>query len=436
MTSPAPARPNVGWALGLLFAINLFNFYDRQILGAVGELLKKEWDLSDLALGHLTTAFTLLYAVVGIPFGHWADRGKRTHVLALGVTLWSILTTLSGMAWSFSSLFVMRLGVGVGEASCAPAANSLIPDLVPPAKRARAVSWFMLGLPLGLGLSFFLGGEVAKHWGWRTALILAGAPGLILGLLALLMREPARTTSHSQTHEGKGGWITLLTDPVMILLIVSGALHNFNQYALGAFISPFVQRYHSVDVAVAGRLNGLGYGLGGLGIIFGGWACDFWGARRANGRLEVSALAVLIFSPCMFLALDAPRGSYILYALSFLPAYFFSLIYYPGVYATIQDITAPHLRGRAMALYFCAMYLFGAAAGGSVTGWLSKTFMEQEAAALTAQGASNVAELASAFGLRKALMVVPVLSILLSFVLFAATWLLRHRAKGTETLPG
>src|SRR5215471_13479083 len=115
------------------------NFFDRQVLAAVAEPIRKEWLLSDSALGWLNTAFTLIYAAVGVPLGRLSDKWKRTRILSIGVAVWSILTAASGLAWSFWSLFAARLGVGVGEASCAPAGNSLIGDLYPAQRRARAI---------------------------------------------------------------------------------------------------------------------------------------------------------------------------------------------------------------------------------------------------------------------------------------------------------
>src|SRR5205807_8915723 len=146
------STPRLVFTLGVLLAINTMNFFDRQILPAVQEKIRKEWNLSDSELGLLGTAFILLYAVVGLPLGRLADVGRRKWLLAGGVALWSLLTLGAGFAWSFWSLFVLRLGVGVGEASCAPTASSLIGDLVPAERRARAMAVFMLGLPLGRAL--------------------------------------------------------------------------------------------------------------------------------------------------------------------------------------------------------------------------------------------------------------------------------------------
>src|SRR3954467_11120120 len=137
-----------GYALVVLFAINLMNFFDRQLLGGVGEGIRREWALSDTALGLLGTVFTLLYAVVGLPLGRLSDRIERRRILAAGVFVWSLLTALSGVARSFAQLIVARLGVGVGEATCSPASTSFVARLYPSTARARAVAVWMLGRPL------------------------------------------------------------------------------------------------------------------------------------------------------------------------------------------------------------------------------------------------------------------------------------------------
>ena len=171
-------RSNAWFALWVLFAINAINFFDRQILGAVGEPIRKEWGLSDSTLGALGTAFTLLYAFVGVPFGRLTDKAKRTWILSAGVFIWSLMTATSGAARNFWQLFTCRLGVGVGEASCAPAATSLIGDLFPASRRARALSIFMLGLPVGIALSFAVSGTITRSYGWGPAFYVAGIPGL------------------------------------------------------------------------------------------------------------------------------------------------------------------------------------------------------------------------------------------------------------------
>ena len=192
------------YALLVLFAINLMNFFDRQILGAVGEGIRREWGLSDTALGLLGTAFTLLYAVFGLPLGRLSDRRQRRLILAGGVFAWSALTAVSGMARTFAQLIVARLAVGVGEATCAPASTSLIGDFFPAARRARAVAIWMLGLPLGLGLANGAGGWILQNWGWRNAFYVAAIPGLLCAVAALGIREPKRAWSR-RTPSASGG---------------------------------------------------------------------------------------------------------------------------------------------------------------------------------------------------------------------------------------
>lgn len=409
------------FTLGVLLAINTMNFYDRQVLGAVAEPVRKELKLNDAQYGWLTPAFLLLYAAVGIPLGRQADRGRRTGILAVGVLLWSVLTALSGLAWSFWSMFALRLGVGIGEASCAPAANSLLGDLFPRERRARALGVFMIGLPLGLALSSLVSGEVAARWGWRPAFLVAGLPGLVLGLLCLVIPEPDRGVAEQHfvgTQRRRGSPLLLvLSIPTMWWIILSGAVHNFNMYALGAFLTPFLQRYHHLSIRQAGWMSSAAYSCGGVGIFLGGWVCDRIVRRRVSGRLEVTTLAAAAAAACVFLALGQGPKEVAGFAAWMLPGCLFLYVYYSGVYATIQDVIEPALRGTAMAVYFCAMYLF-AAFGTVITGSISDYLAGRAAAA---EGSPEIADAHRAVALHEALYLVPALGALLVAVLFFAS---------------
>ncbi|HKO55761.1 MAG TPA: MFS transporter, partial [Thermoanaerobaculia bacterium] len=199
------------YALAVLFVINAMNFFDRVIGGALGEPIRREWNLSDGALGALGTAFTLLYAFVGVPIGRLSDRKPRKAILAVAVFIWSGLTSLSGLTRTFWELFVTRLGVGAGEAACAPAATSLIGDLFPPQRRARAMSVFMMGLPVGIALSYYVGSYVAAAYGWRAAFFIAGIPGVLAGVAALFIDEPPRAVARHEA--GRSPWRELFSIP-------------------------------------------------------------------------------------------------------------------------------------------------------------------------------------------------------------------------------
>jgi MFS family permease len=420
-------RGRTVFALGLLFAVNTMNFFDRQILGAVTEPIRKEFGVSDTWMGVLGTAFTLIYAAVGLPFGRLTDKASRKRLLAGGVFVWSLLTAASGMATSYWQLFAYRLGVGVGEATCAPAATSLIGDLFPANKRAKALSIFMLGLPIGIALSFAVSGWIAHSYGWRAAFYVAGIPGLICAIAALKIHEPKRgaTEVHdigSMKREGSP-FLLVLSIPTMWWLIASGALHNFNMYAIGSFLSPFLQRYHGMDIREAGFVAMVVYGLSGMpGLILGGIAGDAVMKRRTNGRLLVGALAILISVPFIFFALGAAKGEMVTFITLMGLGVGVMYAYYSTVYSTIQDVIEPSLRGTAMALYFFAMYVLGASLGPVGTGFASDYFTAQAA---TAAGVSEMTretlEPFRAEGLHYAMYIIPALGALLTLVLFAAS---------------
>ena len=426
----AEARPAVRgatYALTVLFAINLMNFFDRQILGAVGEQIRREWGLGDTALGALGTAFTLLYAFVGVPFGRLADRATRKYILAAGVFLWSLLTAASGLARTFWELFVVRLGVGVGEASCAPAAISLIGDLYPVEHRARATASFMMGLPIGLGLSFFVGASVAQSWGWRAALFVAAAPGLLCAIAALFIQEPARGMAevHQIGERRRPGspYRLVLSIPTLWWVILSGALHNFNMYALGSFLGSFLIRFHHVSLARAGLIAMVVYGLSGIfGLIVGGITADALYKRRRDGRLIIATIATSVCAPLMFLSLMRPAGDVTGFAILMGSGIGVMYAYYSTVYATIQDVVEPALRGTAMSLYFCAMYLAGASLGPIGTGFISDYYTSAAAtSAGVVEHTTAALEPFRAAGLHSAMYTIPILVVLLALVLFAAS---------------
>ncbi len=420
-------RTGAWFAIWVLFAINTMNFFDRQILGAVAEPIRREWELGDGAIGALGTAFTLLYAFVGVPLGRLSDRSNRTRILFGGVVLWSFLTVASGAARNFWQLFVFRLGVGVGEATCAPAASSLIGDLVPTEKRGRAMSIFMLGLPVGVALSFAVSGTIARSYGWRPAFYVAGIPGLLCALAVLLVREPARGAAEEhdigeRKREGSPYRIVLST-PTVRWLVVSGALHNFNMYALASFLTPMLMRYHGADIQTANLVSMVVYGLAGApGLLLGGAVGDAVLKRRSDGRLLVGALAIVGSVPLLLFALGRPSGDLTVFMILMGAGCALMYGYYPLVYSTLQDVVEPGLRGTAMALYFFAMYVLGASLGPYGTGLASDFFTARAAlAAGVTELTPRALEPFRADGLRMAMYAVPVLGTLLSLVLFAGS---------------
>jgi MFS family permease len=424
----------------VLFLVNVLNFYDRQVLGAVLEPLHREFGLSDTQLAVLATAFTLLYAVAGLPLGRLADRWSRKRLLAIGVTVWAALTALGGLASSYRMLLATRLGVGIGEATCAPAATSWIGDLVPAGRRARAMALFMMAVPVGGFLSFAVGGPVAQAWGWRMALVLAAVPAVVLVPALAVLREPARgesvelaggsaCQSSEPSHDREGvvcgdaatapvaalsPWL-LARIPAFWWIAASGAIVNFMLYSFSLFLPAFLTRYHGLSVARSGVWSGVGSGAAGvLGALAAGYLGDRVTRDLGRRRMLLAAAAAALATPPAFAAICLPAGSVLAAVLLLMLAYGLWQTYYGLVYAAIQDIVPAQLRGTAMAAYYLAMYLCGASFGPLVTGRLSDHF----ARAAVNLGATQDA--ARAIGLHDAMYLIPACSLMLAAVLWVA----------------
>ena len=400
-------------ALTLLFLVNVLNIYDRQALGALLEPLRHEFHLSDTQLGALPAVFTVLYAVAGLPLGRLADTWSRKRLLAIGVAVWAGLTALGGLAPSYPVLFATRLGVGIGEAVCAPTATSWIGDLVPAARRARAMAAFMMAVPVGVMLSFAITGPVAQAHGWRAALALAAVPAVLLVPALLWLPEPRRMATVDAGRESAP--LSLLKIPALWWIAASGAIVNFVLYSFSTFVSAFLTRFHGLSVAQAGLWSGVGSGAAGiLGAIAAGVYGDRVIGRWQNGRVLLAAAAAALAAPLALAGILVPAGRAAVAIPLFMLAYGLWQMYYGLVYSAIHDVVAPSLRGTAMAAYLMVMYLCGGAFGPLVTGRLSDHFARQAA------GQLPVTEAARAAGLHQAMYIIPALSVVLAAVLWAA----------------
>ncbi len=412
-----PSRKGATFAIIILFLTNILNFYDRNVAGALVEPMRKEFHLNDTQVGLLGTAFTVLYAIIGVPLGRIADKWSRKKLLGAGMTIWGMLTAMAAVVTTFGGLMVSRLGVGVGEAACAPSATSWIGDLVAPAKRARALALFMLGVPVGGALSYFFSGPIAQAYGWRTAMVIAAIPAFILLPMLLLLHEPERGASETYVFtEAPASMFSGLRIPTLWWIVASGALLNFNMYAIGTFMPALLGRVHGLKVGPAGIATGILYMVGGVvGGLAAGWIGDRVIHTRKNGRLMAAAAISLIGAPFAYFGAMQPKGALIAAVVLWTVAYGTLNSYYGLVYSSIQDIVAPAQRGATMALYFMAMYLCGASFGPLLTGRLSDYFAKQAA---HAAGSATITDAARALGLQQAILVVPLLSILLALVLY------------------
>ena len=405
-------------ALYVLVAVNILNFYDRNVLGALAEPIRKEFALTDTQIGLLGSAFIWLYAIIGVPLGKLADSWSRRKLLAGGMVVWSALTAVAALATSYTILLFSRLGFAIGEAAVAPAATSWIGDLFPPARRARPLALFMLGVPIGGAASFFFSGPIAQAYGWRLAMVIAALPALVLVPLLLCLPEPVRESAGSHGKFAKPGSIrAILKIPTIWWIIASGALLNFNMYAISAFLPAFLSRIHHVSLAGSGVASGFVYATGGLaGGLGAGWIGDRIFHRRQDGRLLCAAAFSAIGAPLAYFGIV----QHDLWTAVILIAATYAALnaYYGLVYSSIQDIVPPGTVGTTMAIYFMAMYLCGASFGPLLTGKVSDMMARRAA---DAAGSARITEAFKAVGLQQAMLIIPVLSLLLAAVLFCSS---------------
>jgi MFS family permease len=293
----------------------------------------------------------------------------------------------------------------------------------------------MLGVPLGSAVSFAVSGAAAEAWGWRAAMAIAAAPALLLIPALLALEEPKRgasETAHSiapvgaappQPVQEEPAW-RLLRIPTLRWIVLSGALINFNLYAVASFLPAFMIRFHGLTVAEAGWLTGIGHAVAGVaGGLLGGMIGDWVIRRRSDGRMLAAALTALAAAPAAWFGVLMPSGSALATMTLLMVAYGLLQTYYGLVYSAIQDIVPPERRGSAMAIYFLAMYLCGASFGPLLTGRLSDYFALRAAAA---SGSSVLTEAARASGLQSAMHVIPVLSLALAAVLYCGSRTIRE----------
>lgn len=379
---PVPAGSGAyrNYVLGLLFLVYVFNFIDRRILAMLLEPIKKDLGASDTEMGLLIgPAFGIFYTFAGIPIARWADFGVRRSIIALCLALWSALTALSGQARTFAHLALLRAGVGIGEAGCSPPAHSLISDYFPPRRRATAISIYTTGIYVGILLSYALVGYLENEYGWRTAFVVAGLPGLALALVVrFTVREPER--GHAEHHTADAGAFSV-GDVFRFLwrlrsfrhLALGAALNSFAGYGLGNWLPAFLGRVHAMDRTDIGLWLGLTFGLGGaVGALAGGFLCDRFGTRDPRWHLRIPALATILSLPLTVLALVWPTRSGSLILL--VPAIVLGALYLGPIFSLTQGLVKLRMRALAAAVLLFIMNIIGMGLGPLGIGATSDLF--------------------------------------------------------------
>lgn len=378
--------PLAAWyTIGVLSIAYTMSFLDRQILVLLVDPIRHDLALTDTGVSLLTgLSFAIVYAAMGVPMGRAADMWSRKKVITLGVALWGLMTVVCGCARSFAQLFIGRMGVGIGEAALTPVAYSMVPDLFPPDRQARAMSIFVLGAFIGSGLSLVFGGWVIGAFSgikavtlpfmgtlhtWQLAIGSVGLATLLTLIPLSRIREPR--SRHVVTHEG---------DPVhrrfpdvlrylwqarrsYVSIFIGVPLTNTFAYGMLAWMPTFFIRDHGWSPSHVGTILGtLGMVGGVAGGLTGGWLADRWrrlGVIDATIRATAYAViltiplpAAVVFAPCV------PATLIAMAALSFMVAFIV-----PLVPTGLQNITPRHMRAQVSALFLLVVNLVGIGCG-------------------------------------------------------------------------
>lgn len=372
-----PAYRNL--VLGILTVVYISNFVDRQVINVLASFIIEDLDLTDGQFGMLSgLAFALIYTTLGIPIARWADISNRRNVIAISVTIWSLMTALCGFAQNFTQLFFARFGVGVGEAGGSPPAHSIVSDIFPAEQRATALSIYSLGVYGGILVGTVGGAYLVQYFDWRTAFIVVGLPGLLLALIVrTVIKEPPRGMAESRSDVAPPGFFNVMKflwgRKSFRHLSFACALHAFVTYGMGNFMPLFLGRVHDMPITDVGLYYGLIAGVGGLaGTFFGGWMSDKMSNKTGDKTWYIwipfiSTILALPFALITFLVM--PSG--IAAAFSYLVPVFFGGWYLAPCLASTHFLVGIRMRAMASAVLLFMLNLIGLGLGPMLTGYVS-----------------------------------------------------------------
>ncbi len=369
------------YVLGMLTLTYLFSFMDRQIMSILMEDLRAEFALSDAQLGLLSgLAFALFYATLGIPIARLADRWNRVRIISIAVSVWSLATALSGLAVGFASLFLARVGVGIGEAGGSPPAHSLIADYFEKAQLSRALSVYSLGTTFGSVVGMVVGGFVADAYGWRAAFFVVGLPGLLLALVfRMTVREPERGRfdpdydANAPRANVRETLRSLMSNRVYVLVTVAHAFHVVVGYSMAIWKPALLIRTFELSKGETGVwLSSMTVATALPGMLAGGFLADRLAQRDVRWMAWMPGIALLIALPAneFALASHSLTGMLILFGVGL----FFATVAHAPALAVVQRVVKPTERALAAAFVFFLANMLGLGLGPVIVGALSDGF--------------------------------------------------------------
>ena len=372
MSKAIESKRGPSLVLALLLLASLFNFLDRQIVGILGPSIQAELHLSNAEFGAIGgTAFALLYAVLGIPLAYLADRTSRSAVVAGSLGVWSAFTALCGAVTGYWTLFLCRLGVGVGEAGGVAPSYALIADYFPPDRRARALAIFSLGVPIGLGGGSFIGGQLAARFGWREAFAILGIAGLALApALRFVVRDVAKPVSASTSSPLLTVFPMLARNPAFWLLAFAASASSLCGYGLALWTPKVMMLSFGLDLVSTGNFLASLWLIGGCaGVFAGGWLADRLGSSDRGWYAKLPAIAWLISIPAWGLGLLAPN-LWIAWPL-LLVGSAVNILWLGPIVTAVQHLVPRAMRSTASASFLLINNLIGLGVGPWLMGRLS-----------------------------------------------------------------
>lgn len=364
------------YVMGMLVLVYTFNFIDRQIVGILAVPIKADLGLTDTQLGLMGgLAFALFYTALGIPVAMWADRGSRTWIMTIALAVWSAMTAVCGLAQNFWQLFLARLGVGVGEAGGVAPAYSLIADYFPSGQRARALSVYSFGIPIGSALGIVLGGLIASRIDWRFAFFAVGLAGLLIApVFRLTVKEPARGRFDSVTQPPQASLRRicqmLARKQSFWLMSLAAACSSMIGYGMFFWLPSFFVRSFDLSLVDASLFYGGILLVGGLaGTWLGGSLADRFGIFRRTAYVLIPALAFLATVPFFVFAILSSK-LLLTFFLMLIPTAL-GLAWLGPVLSAIQHVVPPNMRATASAIFLFIINLIGLGAGTVMIGALS-----------------------------------------------------------------
>lgn len=381
MTPTLPTPRYARYVLTVMVVMYTCNYLDRFVLTILITDIKRDLEISDTMVGFLMgPAFALFYTACGVPIARWADVGSRRTIIALGMTVWSGFTALSGLAASGAQLAVARICVGVGEAAGAAPAHSLLSDYFPPDRRATALAFFQGGVYFGSMFGLVIGGLLVEPVGWRLTFVIVGLPGLLIALVVrFTVREPARGQFDARRNHPERPAPTatiaevatfLARRPTFWLVAIGAGIASFAGTGYGMWMPAFLERVHDLPRSEIGvRFGIIQYVPALLGAVLNGRIADVLGARDVRWYAWVGAIAVALTIPFMALQLLWPDGREAIYWA--IPSALCGAGWAPIAYGLAQNLAPPHMRAVASSFIIIFITFLGTGLGPWAVGWLN-----------------------------------------------------------------